>query len=296
MGLRALLPLLLATALAGCYTGEASGRLAVAEFEVGEFSEVVMSGGGNVTVLPGEYAVSASAEDDVLPSLRVRSSGGKLHLGREVDWIDGVRPTLPIEYRVSLPRLDALTVSGNGAAKVRGVDSGDELALSASGAGSIDATPVLAATTVVRVDGAAAVTLAGLDADAFRAVVAGSGHVSATGVADRLDIEVDGSGLYRGDGLQGSSVRVKVHGAGQAFVWAEDRLDADVGGAGRVVYRGEPVIEKRVRDDDQLVRLASTRAVEEQSQAVDHLQPEYKHQAPSSNLVPMSAAQPIRGG
>ena len=58
---------------------------------------------------------------------------------------------------------------------------------------------------------------------------------------------------HRGSNLRASSVRVEVSGVGQAFVWADRRLDADVGGEGRIVYRGDPAIEGRLGEDDRIV-------------------------------------------
>lgn len=255
MGRRALPLTLIALIVAGCYTGEGSGRVVVEHFDVPEFSEVVLSGQGKVIVTPGEHAVSASVEDDVLPSLRVESDGTTLHLGREVDWVDGVRPTVPIEFRVSLPRLESVRVSGSGSASVRGVEFGDGLTIAASGAGSVDAMPVMVEAVTAEVGGAGEVAIADLKAGRFRGIVGGSSRITVAGVADLVEIEVSGSGLYRGSELRASSTRVEVGGAGQAFVWAEQRLEAEVGGSGRVSYRGDPVIVNRARQDEQIVAM-----------------------------------------
>ena len=236
---------LLTLTLAGCYTGEGSGRVAVERFEVGEFTRVVLNGDARVIIEPGGHAVSASAEDDVLPSLDVAVDGGTLVLQREVDWIDGVRPTVPIEFRVTLPMLEGVRVSGRGTATVRGVKFGADAKLASSGAASIDAGPVVCGRLVAEVDGAGEILVTGVGVATFVGVVGGLGRITAMGTADEVDVDVSGSGLYRGSDLRGISTRADVSGAGQALVWAERRLDADVGGVGRVVYRGDPVIEGR---------------------------------------------------
>ena len=248
---------LLALVVTGCYTGEGSGRVVVERFDVEAFSEIVLSSGGRVTVVPGENAVSVSAEDDVLPSLHVAVDGTTLHLQREVDWIDGIRPTVPVEFRVAMPMLDAVRVSGSGRVAIRGVEFGTETTFAASGAGSIDAVAVACRGLVAEVDGAGEIFVTGINASTFRGVVGGSGRITAQGSAEEVDVAVGGSGLYRGSDLRGSSTRVEVGGVGQAFVWAVERLEAGVGGEGRVVYRGDPSIEERVRQDDRVVAMES---------------------------------------
>ena len=254
MGRRSLALALIALIVAGCYTGEGSGRVVVAHFDMAAFTDIVLTGDSKVIVTPGEAcAVSVSVEDDVLESLRVESDGGSLYLGRDVDWLDGIRPTVPIEFRVSLPVLKAVQVFGSGSAAIHGMEFGDDLRLETSGSGSIDASPVVAETVTVEASGNGEVAIADLRATTFRSSVGGAGDVSVAGVADEVEIRVSGSGLYRGNDLRASSTRVEVGGAGQAFVWAERDLEAEVGGAGRVVYRGNPAVEKRVREDDQVV-------------------------------------------
>ena len=246
---------LLALTLTGCYTGEGSGRVVVEHFDVGEFTEMVLNGDGKLIIASGEHAVSVSAEDDVLPSLDVSVDGKTLVLQREVDWIDGIRPTVPIEFRVTMPVLEGVRVSGSAAATVRGVAFGDDAMLSTSGAGSIDAAPVVCGRLVVEVDGAGEILVTGVDAATFQGVVSGLGRITAMGTANEVDVDVSGSGIYRGSDLRGSSMRVDVSGVGQALVWAERRLDADVGGEGRVLYRGDPVIEGRGRAGDRVVAM-----------------------------------------
>ena len=246
---------LFALILTGCYTGEGSGRVVVERFDVGEFTEVVVSGDGKVIIAPGEHAVSVSAEDDVVPSLHVAADGKTLVLQREVDWIDGVRPTVPIEFRVTMPALTGVRVSGSATATVRGVAFDDEAMLASSGAASIDAAPVVCGHLVAEVDGAGEIFVSGVTAATFRGVVGGLGRITVAGEADEVDVDVGGSGLYRGSDLRGGSTRVEVSGVGQAFVWADRRLAAEVGGEGRIVYRGDPVIESRVRDDDRIVAM-----------------------------------------
>ena len=244
--LRLCCPFALAT-LAGCYAAEGSGDIALETYAVDGFTEVVLNGAGQATIVPGEYRVAVSADSDVLPSVRVERRGAALILSREVDWIDGVRPTVPIDYRVSMPTLNAVRASGSGSLKVRGATSEEELRLAIAGAGAIDVAAAAANAVAIDVSGSGIVSISAVQAGSLRVNIAGSGRVTADGNVDNAIVEVVGSGVFRGSRLRASTASVQVTGAGQALVWAVDQLEAHVNGAGRVTYFGAPAVEQVVQ-------------------------------------------------
>lgn len=241
-------------ALAGCYSSEGSGNVAIETYDARGFSEVALTGAGRAVIAQGDYAVSVSAEDDVLPSVRVEVRGDTLVLGREVDWADGVRPTVPIEFRVVLPSLAAVRVSGSGEASV-GDTGGPALRLAVSGAGRIHAGKVQAEAVAIDASGSGDVLVADLRAQSLRCGISGSGEVSAAGSAADVVLTISGSGLFRGSDLRAAAADATVRGSGKAFVWAERKLAAAVSGAGRVRYRGEPAVESSVQGSGQVLPL-----------------------------------------
>lgn len=247
---------LLAIAVAGCYTGEGSGEVVVQRYDPRAFTEVALTGPGQLIVSQGDYAVSASADDNVLPSLRVTVEDGVLVLGRKVDWVDGVRPTVPIEFRVAMPSVRAVRVAGNGTAALGDV-RGEALGLRVSGAGEIRAGDLHVAAADIRVSGSGRVQVSRLQADALRCAVSGSGNVSLAGSAENATIEINGSGLYRGNELFSQVVAANVRGSGKAFVWAEKRLAAAIAGNGRVTYRGAAEVESSIQGNGKVTQLTS---------------------------------------
>ena len=241
-------------ALAGCYSSEGSGNVAVETHAVRGFTEVALTGAGRAIITAGEYAVSVSAEDDVLPSVRVEMRGDTLVLGREVDWADGVRPTVPIEFRVALPALAAVRVSGSGEASVGDV-TGQTLRLDVSGSGKLHTGNVQAQTVEIEASGAGDVLVADLEAQVLRCEISGSGKVSAAGRAESVALTVSGAGLYRGRALRSATADVTVRGSGKALVWPERALKATVSGSGRVRYRGEPAVESSARGSGEVLPL-----------------------------------------
>ena len=238
--------LALALPLVGCYGGDASGVVAVRHYAVRDFTALAVSSDGMVRVVPGEFAVSVSGETNVLPTVRVERHGDTLVLARAVDWIDGVRPTVSIEYRVSMPTLRRLQVSGPGTVAVRGMQSSSGLKLEATGSGEIRAWDVAAEEIELTATAAGAVSMANVRASRVRCSIRGSSRVLMDGAAATLVLEASGSGLYRGSYLRAATVKATLNGAGQALVWAQEKLEAQVGGRGRLRYRGAPVVASTV--------------------------------------------------
>ena len=254
--MRSLLPSVLLVALAGCFSGEGSGELAFKTFPVADFDVVALASEGSVTITQGDFAVFASAEDNVLPSLRAVRDGNVLMLRRDIDVIDGIRAELPIEFHVSMPVLAEARVSGSGGMAIRGVAARSPLRLGAKGSAVVDVVDLAAEQVVVEASGAAAVTVVGLRAERLECTISGAAHVAVAGSANELSAGVRGSGVLRGARLRVVRVDARVHGAGQAFVWVEDSLVAQVGGNGRLAYRGDPTVRETLQRDGRIMPLA----------------------------------------
>lgn len=247
---------LAAFALAGCFGNDAQGVVALRQQAVAApFTAVALNGEGELMIAAGEHALAISAEADVLPSVRVEVVGETLVLGRDVDWFEGLRTTVPIQFRVTMPRLEAISVAGAGSALVRGL-GGDTVRLAVSGGGEADAVEVAAKRLVVEAEGAGVVRVAAVRAETMRCTLRGSAQATVSGAAERAEVDVSGGGLYRGAGLRAEVVAVEVTGAGQAFVWAEGQLQASVAGIGRIHFRGAPAIEQSLQRQGQLLPLA----------------------------------------
>ena len=239
----------------GCYTGEGSGEVALKSYDVAAFSGIALSSDGTVTVLPGDFAVTASAEDNILPTLQVETRDDTLVVWRDVDWIDGIRPTVPIRVTVTVPQLKSVAVSGSGRVVIRGVGS-PVVDYSVSGAGALDLVDVPAARVRIDVVGSGTVSASGIRATELAAVLRGGAQAVVAGTADVSTVNVSGSGLYRGAHLRARQVVAEVDGAAQAFVWADEGLTARVGGVARLGFRGNPAVEETIQRDGRLFPVA----------------------------------------
>ena len=80
----------------------------------------------------------------------------------------------------------------------------------------------------------------GVDVDEFTIALSGSGTVSASGRAQHIDVELNGSGDVQLQELVAQDVRATMSGTGRIAVHATESLDASVPGTGSIVYTGNP--------------------------------------------------------
>ena len=103
-------------------TVDGSGVPATEERDIGDVNEVVLSGIGELTIVPGAVtALSVTADDNVLPVIETESVNGKLTLRTKSR--TSLRTKTKIAYTLTTPRLDAITVSGAGNVKSSRLES-----------------------------------------------------------------------------------------------------------------------------------------------------------------------------
>ena len=99
---------------------------------------------------------------------------------------------------------------------------------------------VVPAVNALTLTGSGTIAADGIDGDALTVALSGSGVVSASGRARRVDIELNGSGDVQLQELAAHDVHAKMSGTGRIAVNATDSLDASVPGTGSIVYTGNP--------------------------------------------------------
>jgi hypothetical protein len=201
-----------------------SGVPATEERSVGAVNEVVLSGVGNLTVVPGDVpSLSVTADDNILPLLETETSGRKLTIRTKTGY--SLRPHGPITYTLTVPKLEKLSVSGSGSAKAERM-TGDNLSVRISGSGTATVREITGKTMTLNVSGSGAATL--------------------SGTADRVVARISGSGGIDAAGLAARDADVQVSGSGTATVSASNELKVRVSGSGDVKYKGSPKLDQRV--------------------------------------------------
>jgi Putative auto-transporter adhesin, head GIN domain len=80
----------------------------------------------------------------------------------------------------------------------------------------------------------------GIDAESLEVSLPGSGTITGSGSATRLDVTVGGAGTVQFTRLVADVVRASVSRSGSIFVTATRSLDASVSGSGAILYAGNP--------------------------------------------------------
>jgi hypothetical protein len=88
--------------------------------------------------------------------------------------------------------------------------------------------------------GSGNIVVDGVRAESLEVSLPGSGTLTGTGSATRLDVSVAGSGTVQFTALTARDVRAVVSGSGSIFVTATKSLDGSVSGSGAVLYTGNP--------------------------------------------------------
>jgi carbon monoxide dehydrogenase subunit G len=221
-----LIPLLLILLLAGCTIVTGSGNIVSEPREVSNFTAVVLSGSGNLTVTQGDNeTLTVEADDNLMEWIETEVRSGTLHLGFR-SGVNIINTSGAVEYRLTVRDLSALTVSGSGNARAQNL-VGEAVTITVSGSGEVEIEKLTASTVNV--------------------VISGSGDVDVNGgAAEQQAITVSGSGQYRAADLPSESANVQISGSGDATLWIVEMLDIVVSGSGNVEYYGAPQVNQRV--------------------------------------------------
>lgn len=200
------------------------------ERTVESFSEISLRVSGNLYLTQGDKQhIEIVAKESVLEEIITEVKDRKLIIrfpNKSYLWKDFSSGKISIY--VTVPEIDALSVSGSGDIIAEDEIKTRILDLAVSGSGDIK--------------------LSELKADRVKVAVSGSGDVLITGAETATDLSasISGSGNLKAIDFPAEDVLVKVSGSGNCSVHAKNMLTVKVAGSGNVSYRGHPQIDKSV--------------------------------------------------
>lgn len=142
-----------------------------------------------------------------------------------------------IEIFITVPDIDALTVTGSGDIYNDGPIESRILSLTLSGSGTIK--------------------LDDLKSERLKTIISGSGNVevNGNGTAEDLSINISGSGGFKGADFGAQDVTVRISGSGNAYIQCNNSLIARVLGSGSIYYKGNPRIDQSVGGSGQVKKM-----------------------------------------
>lgn len=207
--MRKLLSVLLLTVLAagchhGMYSGIAgSGKRELQKREVAPFTSITTEGAFAIEVTcQKSLGLEVEGDDNVLDYVTSEVSNNVLRLKNTKNY----SVNEPVKFKISVPNLEALSVSGAGKIEIKGVNN-DKFEIDSSGAPTIS---VSGTTKVIDIDTSGAGKIDTHNLHASRGIVDSKG-VSRVDldVADQLDVTVSGpsSVFYKGDPVVNKTIR-----------------------------------------------------------------------------------------
>lgn len=140
-----------------------------------------------------------------------------------------------INIYVTVPEINALSLSGSGDIVADGALSTRIMDLNVSGSGSI--------------------ILSHLNADKVKAVVSGSGDIVIKDgkTADEFNGTVSGSGNIRAADYEAKEVSIRIVGSGNCYIHSDGNINARIAGSGSVYYSGNPDIDSSVAGSGRVI-------------------------------------------
>ena len=255
--------LLAALLISGCglQVVSGSGKVATENRTATGFTSVTLAGIGNLYLTQGaSEAVRIEAEDNLIPYFETVVEGSTLKIGLKSQYMGvNLRPTQPIKFYVTLPKIEAVTLAGSGnifsgtlktgAFKIALLGSGNISAetlsgttvdLNLSGSGNITLGSLAATEVTNSIAGSGNIHVDGLMADKVSSKTSGSGNIILGGKVSGQSTEILGSGDYRASGLKSDTARMHVTGSGNSQVAVTTALNVTILGSGDVNYTGTP--------------------------------------------------------
>jgi hypothetical protein len=123
---------------------------------------------------------------------------------------------------------------------------------------TVEAPQLCASDFSLRIKGIVDINIGRLTAERLSIDFNGPGRVKIAGTVVEQDVQVFGPGQYLAPDLASCRARLLLHGIGQARVWVEDLLEAEVRGPGGVTYSGHPKVKQRTSPIGFVTRVGSS--------------------------------------
>ena len=233
--------LLTAGLLVGCVgvlvTG--SGNLKTEEMDFSEFTRVEVGSAFEVEITQSDsYSVSITADDNLFKHIEVSQEGKILKIGLKPRITFG---SVTLKAKITMPQLRGLGLSGATRGTVSGFSSTENVDLEVSGASSLDLVDISVGDVKSDISGASKVTgdITAGDADFD---VSGASTVQLEGSASDIVVDASGASRVKLAAFPVNNADIKLSGASSGTVNLDGRLDADLSGASKLEYIGEPTM------------------------------------------------------
>lgn len=196
------------------------GPITTQSYPLTGFIGVEVAGPDDITVRQGDsFSISARGRKETLDRLEIRLDGTKLVIGRKREGFSfSNHDDDDLDIAITMPRLDALRLTGSGSIIADTVD-GDAVEAVVTGSGDLKIAKLTGKSAEITVSGSGDIEIGG--------GTIGSGEISVTGSGD-IDAEA----------LVATTLAVSVTGSGNVDAQATGKADIRILGSGDVTLGG----------------------------------------------------------
>jgi hypothetical protein len=223
---------------------EGRGTVAEDTRDVSGFDAVDLGTMGTIFIEQGDaIKLTVQAEENLLEYIRTDVRSRTLVIRTE----NGVslQPHEPIEYHLTVPTLEEVTISSSGDGVV-GDFKTEYLQINIESSGDLDWGAIMCPRLDIRLESSGDLYIDRWDGEKLRAELSSSGDLKIRGGrAKEQEIDINSSGDYHAADLETESASVRTSSSGDAKVRVSDYLYARTSSSGDIVYYGRPEVNGR---------------------------------------------------
>jgi hypothetical protein len=212
---------------------QGSGKITKQSRELGHFTSLAASLGGNIEIRLGNTeSVTVETDDNLQGLIETAVENGTLRI-RPLKKDMHLEPH-SLKIVVQAKSVERIAVAGSGTVDAERL-RGEKLEFDVGGSGSIN--------------------VRNLESESVAVSLGGSGNLKVGGNTERLQVSIGGSGRVQAGQLAARDAVISIGGSGQATVWAKQSLNLNVAGSGDISYYGDPQVSKSVMGSGSIRRL-----------------------------------------
>ena len=191
-------------------------------YQVQPFTKIHLEGAYNVILEQGSQpGLRIETDEDNFKYIEVNSSAESLSLRVTKKHFNFDKMTLYITFK----DLEKLEIEGGICLETKGYVELKDFYFQVSGGASIEMN---------------------MKANRVRLIGEGGVKIEFNGVAEELDASISGAGYLNATDLKTRRTNCRLEGACAASVYATEWLDASISGVGKIRYKGDPQVHKRI--------------------------------------------------
>jgi len=197
-------------------------------------------------------SLSVSAQENLLEYLETDVHSGVLVIRTASDV--SLQTDKPVEYHLTVPRLDEIVLSSSGDA-VLGPWRADAMSVLLQSSGDLECDSLAVRELEIELQSSGDVTVHSWHGENLHAQLESSGDCEILdGQAQYMDVQISSSGDFLASDLECRAGRVSTQSSGNAEVRVTERLKARSSSSGDVIYYGSPEIDARTSSSGDIVQ------------------------------------------